>query len=898
MQDEPVSIRHLERLLSPASVAVFGASERPGSVGATVWRNLLDGRFSGRLDAVNPKHEWLLGMRCYPDARHLPGPPDLAVLCTPPRTIPGVIAELAERGTRAAIIVTAGLDADQKQAALDAARPTLMRLLGPNCIGVLSPHLGLNASFAHVDALPGHLAFVSQSGALVTAVLDRARSRGIGLSHMVSLGEHCDVDFGDLLDYLANDPRTRAILLYVESITAPRKFMSAARAAARNKPVIVVKAGRAGNGVLAAASHTGALAGSDRVYDAAIRRAGMLRVDTLQQLFTAAETLARFGGNRDEVLTLMTNGGGAGVMAADAAARAGVKLAELEPSLIEELDALLPSNWSRANPIDIVGDAPVARYTGTLAALLARPSTGAILFMHAPTAIVASTDIARACVPMLVDPTSRDARNPRVMSAWLGDASVAQARTIFEGAGIADYETPEEAVDAFAMLQTYRANQAQLTEVPGSIGAVAPDPQAARAVFDRVLREGRSWLDEAEVREVLSAFGVPVAPGVSTGASPSAAIEAARRLGYPVVLKIRSRDINHKSDVGGVVVDIADDAAMERAAARMLDNVRTARPGAVLDGFTVQKMVRRPHAREVIVGASIDPVFGPVLLFGQGGTAVEVVADTAVGLPPLNRPLARALVARTRMARLLEAWRDQPAADALALQDALVAVSCMLAELPHLAELDINPLLVDECGVLALDARIRASPQPVAGATRFAILPYPAEWQRELAWQDRSLVLRPVRPEDGPQHRRFVESLEADDVRLRFFQTRRELPPSEMARLTQIDYDREMAFIAEAPGADGQPEMLGVARSIADPDGIEAEFALLVRSDLKGQGLGTLLFRLMIEHAKARGYQRLWAVTMHENQRMLRLAHAMGCTARIDRSDPALRTLTLDLQPA
>ena len=469
-----MSIRHLEQLLNPRSVAVIGASDRSGSVGATVWRNLRAGAFEGTIHAVNPHHGTLDGQAVFARVGDLPVAPDLAVICTPPGSVAGLIDELAGLGTRAAIVMTAGLSAAQKQAMREAARPSLLRVLGPNCLGLLSPHLGLNASFAHTDALAGDVAFVSQSGALVTAVLDWAKSRKIGFSHMVSLGEHADVDFGDLLDHLASDAHTRAILLYIESIESPRKFMSAARAAARNKPVIVVKAGRAGKGVQAAASHTGALAGSDVVFDAAIRRAGMLRVDTLQELFLAAATLARFRGTEDAHLTLMTNGGGAGVMAADAAALAGIELAELGDGLRAKLDAVLPATWSRANPIDIIGDAPAERYVQALEALLADPDTGTLLFMHAPTAIVRSADIARACAP-LVRPAAR-----RVMACWLGDGAVAEARRIFEDAGVADYETPEEAVRAFGMLATYRRNQALLTEAPTASEYGPPDAAAAR----------------------------------------------------------------------------------------------------------------------------------------------------------------------------------------------------------------------------------------------------------------------------------------------------------------------------------------------------------------------------------------------------------------------------------
>ena len=865
-----MTIRNLDRLLEPASVAVIGASDRPGSVGATVWRNLRAGPFGGPIYAVNPKHTSLDGQPVFARPADLPQAPDLAVLCTPADSIAGLIAELGRLGTRAAIVMTAGLASAQKQAVLDAARPYVLRVLGPNCLGLLTPHLGLNASFAHTDALPGEVAFVSQSGALVTAVLDWAKTRRIGFSHMISLGEHADVDFGDLLDHLASDARTRSILLYIESIESPRKFMSAARAAARNKPVIVVKAGRAGNGVQAAASHTGALAGSDVVIDAAIRRAGMLRVDTLQDLFMAAETLARFGNNQDDALTLMTNGGGAGVLAADAAALSGVPLHELSERTRGTLDAMLPPTWSRANPIDIIGDAPVRRYTDTLRALLADRDNGAVLFLHAPTAIVRSDEIARACAPLV-----REAAG-RVMACWLGDAAVADARRIFEDAGAADYATPEEAVRAFAMLTTYRRNQAQLLEAPTASENGPPDIAAARAPIDAALAAGREMLDEFEAKALLKAYGIPTVATLMVGMSAGAASAAAHEIGYPVALKILSPDISHKSDVGGVSLDLRDDGELERAIGDMLARVRVARPDARITGFTVQSMASRPFAQELIVGASVDPVFGPVLMFGQGGTAVEVIADRAIALPPLNRVLAKELISRTQVRKLLAGYRDHPPARIDAICDVLIALSQMLADLPELTELDINPLWADHDGVIALDARVRVSREARAGAAHFAIAPYPAELARSVVWQGEPVEVRPIRPEDEPQHREFVEQLQPEDLRLRFFSVRRELPRSELARLTQIDYAREMAFIAVRTLADGSAQTLGVARAVTDPDNIDAEFAVIVRSDLKGRGLGQLLMQTLIDFTRRRGTQRLVGLVLRENLPMRKLALSQG----------------------
>jgi len=890
-----MSIRNLDQLLDPSSVAVFGASARTGSVGSTVWNNLRSGGFKGPIHAVNPRHRTLDGETVYASAADLPSAPDLAVICTPAAVVPGLIRELAARGTRAAIVLTAGLDAAQRKAMLDAARPSLLRILGPNCIGMLSPHLGLNASFAHTSAAAGELAFVSQSGALVTAMLDWARARAIGFSHFVSLGEHADVDFGDMLDYLASDPKTRAILLYIESIEAPRKFMSAARAAARNKPVIVVKAGRSVQGQKAAASHTGALAGSDLVYDAAITRAGMLRVDTLQQLFLAAETLTRFRTNPSDRLTILTNGGGAGVMAADAAENAGIELSTLGADTLAALDAVLPANWSHGNPVDIIGDAPVARYVQTLEALQQDPQAGAILFIHAPTAIVPSQQIAQALLPLV------DARQPRILSCWLGEAAVAQARQIFQDAGIASYGTPEEAVSAFAMLVRYRRNQAQLLEAPASLAGgaattAAPDRAAIDALLESALAQGQQMLTEPQAKAVLEACRIPVVATRIVTADPDQAASAAQAIGFPVVLKILSNDISHKSDVGGVVLDLAHAAAVRDAASSMLARVAADQPQARVDGFTVQAMVRVAHARELIVGASIDAVFGPVILFGSGGTSVEVVADRAIALPPLNRRLARALVRNTRVARLLDGFRDTPAADLDALDDVLVAVSQLMADHPQITELDINPLILGPQGAIALDARIRVDGRRAGGAKHFAIKPYPAQLVEQIEWQGRSLQVRPIRPGDEAQHLAFLSQLDPEDVRMRVFYSRRSIEPSELARLTQIDYEREIAFIAETTGPDGSTQTLAVARAVSDPDNISAEFGIVVRSDIKGQGLGRLMMDKLIRTLRAQGTQRLVATVLQDNKRMLALQRDLGFVEVRDQSGDGTRAIALDLQ--
>lgn len=885
-----MSIRNLDHLFEPASVAVIGASDRPRSVGATVWRNLRAGRFAGPVYAVNKRLRHLDGQPVVARVAELPEAPELAVICTPPATVPALVAELGARGTRAAVVMTAGLDRAQRQAMLDAARPHLLRLLGPNCIGLLVPHLGLNASFAHVDALPGELALVSQSGALMTAMLDWSRANGIGFSHFVSLGEGADVDFGDMLDFLASDARTRAILLYIESITQPRKFMSAARAAARNKPVIVVKAGRSSAGQAAAASHTGALAGSDLVFDAAIARAGMLRVNTLQELFVAAETLSRFRGRRGEELVIVTNGGGAGVMAADAAAEAGIKLCRLADSTLARLDAALPANWSRGNPVDLIGDAPVARYVATLEALAADPAQPAVLFIHAPTAIVPSSEIAQALVPLA------KRLPPRMLSCWMGQSAVAEARQCFHDAGLPVFDTPELAVRAFALGVDYARNQVQLMEAPpASARRPGGDMARARSLVRQALAAGHALLTEPEAKAVLQAAGIPVAAATTTPADPGAASEAAAGIGFPVVLKILSPQLSHKSDVGGVVLDLASAEEVREAAAAMLQRVRARRPDAVLEGFSVQQMVKLPHGRELIVGSTIDPQFGPVILFGHGGTAVEVLADRAVGLPPLNEPLARSLVGRTRVSRLLGAWRDTSAVDHEALYDVLVTVSQLLADVPEIAELDINPLIASPAGVVALDARIRASSAGPAGAANFAITPYPAELARTLEWQGRRLTLRPIRPEDEAQHMEFLSRVTSEDIRMRVFYSRRSIERTELARLTQIDYAREMAFVATEPDPAGGEHTLGVARAVADPDNQEAEFGVLVRSDLKGTGLGRLLMDTLIEYLRRHGTRRLTAVVLQENDAMRGLGKRLGFTEGPPDHADGTRRMWLDL---
>jgi len=891
----PVSTRNLHFLFKPRSVAVIGASDRPRSVGATVIRNVLSGGFAGPVWPVNLRHTVVAGQKAYRSVDKLPEAPDLAVICTPPQTVPRLIGELGDAGCRAAVVLTAGLESTRledgrsaAQAMLDAARPYLLRVLGPNCVGLLVPGIGLNASFAHVNANKGELAFISQSGALTTSMLDWARSNLFGFSHFVSLGNSADIDFADLLDYLATDADTRAILLYMEAITSAREFMSAARAAARTKPVIVVKAGRNPAAAKAAASHTGALTGVDAVYDAAFRRAGMLRVDTTRELFGAAETLARIRGVKGDRLAIVSNGGGPGVMATDALIRGGGRLAELSSETLAALDAVLPPTWSHGNPVDIIGDAPPERYPLALEPVLADRNADAVLLIHAPTAIVPPEAIARDCAELM----KRSSRP--VLVCWMGADTIRQADAMLSRAGLPTFATPEEAVTGFLQLVAYHRNQQLLLESPPSIPEdFEPDPEAARAVIRRALDEGRDLLTEPESKQVLAAYCIPVVQTEVAGSIEELA-EVGSRVGYPLALKIHSPDITHKTDVGGVVLDIGSEDLLLAAAEAILARARNRRPDARITGFSVQRMIERPGAHELIVGITTDQTFGPVILFGRGGTLVELIADRAVALPPLNMALARELIGRTRVSRVMSEARGGRLADVEAVELTLVKLSQLAADLPEVVELDVNPLLADAHGVVALDARIRVQPAPVGRRWRFAIRPYPKELEETVELAGRKLLLRPIRPEDRTKHEAFIARNTPADMHARFFRMVRELPASEMARFTQIDYEREMAFIAVGEDESGAEETLGVARAHADSDNIEAEFAIIVRSDLKGLGLGAALLTKLIDYCRSRGTRRLIGEAFSDNDRMLRLAR--DCGFRISGRHDGIVDLELDLQ--
>jgi acetyltransferase len=872
------------------------------STGRAILENLRQAGFPGTIHLINPRYDAIEGIRAVKSYDALPEVPDVVAIAVPPAAVPDAVAAAARKGTAVGIIITAGLGHGPGSLAERCeknARVAGMRLVGPNCLGVLVPRAKFNASFAATAPPAGHLALISQSGAIAAGLVQWAAARQVGFSAIVSIGDSIDVDFADLLDHFALDRDTRAILLYIESVRDARKFMSAARAAARVKPVLVIKSGRHAQGAKAAQTHTGAMAGSDAVYDAAFRRAGLLRVIDLDELFAAAETLARLSTLSGKRLAILTNGGGVGVLAVDRLVDLGGDLAAISPDTMTKLDAALPPIWSRANPADIAGDADAERYAAALEYLLDDDANDAVLVMNVPTALASAVDAAKSVIA--VTKRQRDKRVPTkpVFTMWMGENG--PAAEAFEAAGVPNYATESAAIYGFMHLVHYRESCDLLMATPPNLPQdFTPDVAAVRPVIDAVLREKRAWLDPIELTRMLSAYGIPITPAALARDAGEAVALAKPHLakGVPVVLKIQSPDIVHKSEVGGVRLGLASEDAVRDAAAEILSRARAAKPGARIAGVAVFPMIVRPKARELIVGVADDPTFGPVIAFGQGGTAVEVISDKALALPPLNLDLARRLIARTRVSRILKAYRNVPAADEGAIELLLVKLSQLVADFPEIREIDLNPVLADETGVIAVDARVSVAPVEklhagLSGNPRFAIRPYPTEWERHIKLRDGTAIfVRPVRPEDEPLYPPFFAAVTPADLRLRFFAPVKDFSHTFIARFTQIDYARAMAFIGldEATGA-----MLGVVRLHATADYDGGEYAILVRSDLKGHGLGWLLMQLIIEYARSEGIRSIKGQVLHENIMMLDMCRNLGFHIASDPQEPSSAIVTLRL---
>lgn len=869
----------LEHLFNPRSVAVFGASDSGRSVGSRVFANLLEGTFKGAIFPINPKYATVSGKRCYKTVLELDEPVDLAVIATPAATVPRIMQQCGEAGIRNAIVLSAGFgEAKGKGRTLEAeligvARRNSIRFMGPNCVGLVRPFLSLNATFLKSATPKGGLALVSQSGALCSAISDWAGPHHLGFSTLFSLGNASDIGFGDVLQFLASDPETKSILLYVEGIRNARTFISALRLAARIKPVLVLKAGRHDQSAKAANTHTGALIGSDAVFDAALERAGAVRVDTFGQLFAAAEILSsntRAKGNR---LGIVTNGGGAGVLAADRTGDLHLDLPVPSAATLKALDAKLPAFWSRANPVDILGDAPPEHFGAAVSACLADPQFDGVLVMLTPQAMTDARAAAQAVIDAVPDRNSKP-----VLACWMGESSVDEARRLLSANGIPDFHTPERAVEAFSYLARHQRNRELALQTPGPLSDVeAPDVAKARKIVDAALADGRTMLSDIESKAVMQAFHIPVNRALSAGSLDEAKI-AANDLGYPVAVKISSPQISHKSDVGGVRLNVVDDHEMADAWMEVTGNARNAQPEAEIAGVTVEPMIDMKDGRELVVGSSRDPVFGPTILFGAGGTLVEVLRDSAVSLPSLNAVLANRLINRTRVSRLLSAFRGKPAVDREAVIGVLLRISDLVCELAEIDELDINPLLASPQGVICMDARIAVSRQP-AGTGRYehlAIEPYPRHLEQRLSLDDGTpLVIRPIRPEDAQSERNFVRDLSDQAKKFRFMHALNELSPAMLARFTQIDYDREMALVAFTLENE-KPVQQGVARYSINQDDASCEFAIVVSHKRQNQGIGTRLMNALMDAARGHGLTTMEGTVLSDNNAMLLLMDELG----------------------
>ena len=891
-----MSEHYLSRLFLPASVAVVGATEREGALARFVFLNMRAAKYGGVLYAVNPKHEQVFGEPCFARLGDLPAPPDLIVIATPAATVANILHDAGEMGVRAALILSAGFaeigakGIEHARAVEEMAKHYGIRLIGPNCIGMMRPSIGLNATFANAPAKPGALALVSQSGAVCTAILDWAATTEIGFSSVISLGGALDVDFGEVLDFLVHDQETKSILLYIEGIRDARGFLSALRAAARVKPVVVLKAGRHAVSSKAASSHTGALTGNDAVFDTALARSGALRVATSLQLFAAARLLAepRIARSlRGERLAIITNGGGPGVVAADCAADNGLTLATLTPATLTTLDAALPAHWSHGNPVDLIGDATPQRFGDAISAVGADAGVDALLVLFCPQTVTTAEAAATAIIGAAEAVMSEHAKP--VFTALLGGASIVGARAMLAAAHIPNFLTPENAVEAFSYLSRFRAHQTFLLQSPPASEALtlsmadcASAVETANAIRATAIAAKRTLLNEHEAKQLLAAFGLPVALGVIAKTRVAAEI-AAKKIGFPVAMKINSPGISHKSDVGGVWLNLMTRAQVGNAFDEMLEHVKKLMPKVKIEGVNIQPMLKFADAREVLVGVSRDSVFGPVIAFGAGGVAVEAIHDTALALPPLNHLLADELISRTRVNRLLADYRNVPGIDRDALINVLMRVSAITCMLPWIKEMDLNPVLAHAKGAVVVDARIvidAGAPLADKRYRHMAIFPYPVELEREITLKNGArLKLRPIRPDDAERERTFVTSMSDTSRYFRFLHSLSSLSDDMVARFTQLDYDREMALVALINNdANDSEQFAGIARYYPNQDRVSAEFAIAIADTWQGKGLGEQLMKALVNAARDAGYRQIEGGVLPSNLAMLKLAAVAGFT--------------------
>src|SRR5450432_1525599 len=888
----------LDVFFSPKTVAVIGATEKPGTVGRTVLWNLVTSPFGGTVYPVNPNRPSVLGVKAYSSISDIPEPVELAVVVTPPASIPGIIKECGENGVQGAIVISAGFkEIGPEGAALERqllaeARAAGIRVIGPNCLGVMAPLTGLNATFATTIARPGSVGFISQSGALCTAVLDWSLKEMVGFSAFVSVGSMVDVGWGDLIYHLGNDPRTRSIVIYMESIGNARSFLSAAREVALNKPIIVIKPGRSAAAAKAAASHTGALTGSDEVLDAAFRRCGVLRVNNIADLFYMAEVLSKQPSPRGPRLTIVTNAGGPGVLATDALIMGGGELAELSPETMAAYNAVLPSTWSHNNPVDIIGDASPERYAKALEIAARNPHSDGMLVILTPQAMTDPTLIAEQLKPL-----AKQEGKP-VLASWMGGVNVAAGEAILNRANIPTFPYPDTAARAFNYMWQYSYNLKSLYETPAMLDDSTdwtPDRNLVETIIAQSRTEGRTFLTELESKQVIGAYGIPTAQTV-VAPDAAAAVNAAGQMGYPVVLKLYSETITHKTDVGGVQLNLGSAEAVNRAFRAIQASVTEKAGAQHFQGVTVQPMIKLKDAYELIVGASLDSQFGPVLLFGTGGQLVEVFKDRALALTPLNSTLARRMMEQTKIYKALRGVRGRRPVDLEALQVLMVRFSALVAEQRWIKEIDINPLLASPDGLIALDARVvvHGPEMEKDQIPKMAIRAYPNRYVASWTMKDGNIVtVRPIRPEDEPAMVRFHETLSERSVYLRYFHLMNLEQRTAHERLTRIcfiDYDREMVLVAERGNPEtGEPEILGVGRMMKIHGTTEAEVAVLISDKWQNRGLGKeLLGRLRMVGADDH-LTRLTADILPDNRSVMRICEKLGFTLRHSLDDEVVR---------
>ena len=890
---------YLTALFEPKSVAVIGASDRENSVGNIIFKNILNSGYKGRLYAINPKHDKVQEQDCYKSIEEIGARVELAVIATRAQTVPHIIEQCGRSGVRNVIVISAGfsesghIGAALERKMLEIARSYSVRILGPNCLGVIRPDLGLNSTFARVTANAGNLALVSQSGAMCAAVLDWAKSNGVGFSSVISLGSTADVDFGEILDYLIYDNRTHYILMYVEGIRNARRFMSALRSAARIKPIILLKAGRHEAGSVAAQTHSGMAAVSDAVFQAAVRRAGVVRVANVGQLFYASKALAskfRPQGNR---LAIITNGGGPGAMAADRAGDVGVPLAKLSNETMAALNKCLPTTWSHANPIDITGDATPERYRDAILAVAQDEGVDSMLVMLTPQAMTQPMEVAKAVIEV-------SEQTPKSMiCCWMGEEQVAAARKLLEDAGIPAFRMPETAIELFHHISTYYRNQKLLLQTPEPTRQHGrPECEGAKMLIEALLAERRKVLSEMESKAILRAFRVPVAQTM-VARSATEALLLAEQIGFPIAMKVDSPDLIHKSDAGGVRLNIGNAPAVRNAYHDIIETVQKRHPTARINGVSIEPFLARPNGRELMIGVFRDPIFGPVITFGAGGFDVEIFSDRSVALPPLNKFLAKDLIDSTRASKVLGEFHNMPPVDKEALKEVLLCISEMVCELPWIVEMDLNPLIVDENGAIAADARIVIDHANGASGDRYAhmaIYPYPVHLIQEWQMNDGQIVtIRPIRPEDAELEQEFVKSMSDESRYYRFMDTIRELTQTMLVRFTQIDYDREMALVATIPGEDGKELQIGVSRYVLNPDGESVEFALAVGDNWQKCGVGRKLMTALIDCARMKGYRAVVGDVLSTNSKMFGLMTSLGFTIHPHPDDTAVKRVVKPL---